>query len=50
VQSERRILGLADHCSGCVAAAAQGWQPLGTLPAIGDTPCMGNCKCTFMYK
>lgn len=50
---ERRNLALADHCqgpTGCVALAAKGWQPIGTLPLIGDTPCMSNCKCSFSYK
>lgn len=46
---ERRILGPADHCSGCLAAAAAGWQPIGTLPRIGDTPCRTNCRCHFVF-
>ena len=28
---ERRILGQAEHCNGCIAEAARGWQPIGTL-------------------
>lgn len=47
---EKRVLGLADHCTGCVTQAAKGWQPIGTLLSIGETECRGNCRCTFEYK
>lgn len=53
---ERRVLGVAEHCEtykgleGCVELAQRGWQPVGTLPPIGDTPCMVNCKCSFEYR
>lgn len=50
MQSERRMLGPADHCAGCLGQAAQGWQPIGSLLAIGDTPCGGNCRCSFSFK
>lgn len=44
---ERRVLGPADHCPDCLDAAAQGWQPVGTLPQIGDSACGANCRCYF---
>lgn len=54
---ERRVLDRqADHCTtqggrlGCVELAAKGWQPIGTLPRLYDTPCRTNCKCHFEYK
>lgn len=54
---ERRVLdSQADHCVtdggllGCVELAAKGWQPIGTLPRLYDTPCSTNCKCHFEYK
>lgn len=48
---ERRVLGAADHCPDCVTLANQGWQPIGTLPAIGqDTICLANCRCEFDYQ
>jgi len=47
---ERRVLGQADHCPDCLDYAAEGWQPLGTLPGIGDSQCLTNCRCTFEYK
>jgi hypothetical protein len=51
VTQEKRVLGAADHCQGCLDLASQGWQPLGTLPGIGDdTPCMANCHCSFIYQ
>jgi hypothetical protein len=54
---ERRILEQgANHCNtdggltGCIELAAKGWQPIGTLPRLYDTPCRTNCKCRFDYK
>lgn len=47
---ERRVLSPAEHCDDCVAAAKQGWQPMGTLPPIGDSACRVNCKCHFEYR
>lgn len=53
---ERRILGPAEHCTssgdleGCLELASKGWQPIGTLPRIGQSPCRVNCKCTFEFR
>jgi hypothetical protein len=47
---ERRVLGDADHCNGCIAQAAMDWQPTGTLDQIGDEECITNCKCSFEYR
>ncbi len=47
---ERRVLGPAEHCSDCPPLAALKWQPIGTLPDIGDSECNGHCKCHFEYK
>jgi len=53
---EARILGQADHCTtrkgvlGCVELAAKGYQPINTLPRIGQTPCLTRCKCHFVYR
>lgn len=47
---ERRVLGAADHCPDCLEYAAEGWQPIGTLPEIGDSACLTNCYCTFEYS
>ncbi len=48
---ERRIHGKLkdDMCEVCSKAVADGWQPIGTLPRIGDSPCQGNCHCYFQY-
>jgi hypothetical protein len=48
---ERRILGASEHCENCIAYAAMGWQPIGTLPEPG-TQCLGRhrCKCTKEYR
>ena len=35
---------------GCIELAAKGWQPIGSLPRLGNTPCRSNCKCTFDYR
>lgn len=47
---ERRVLHPAEHCPDCVAAANRGWQPIGTLPKIGESECRHNCKCTFEFR
>jgi len=47
---ERRVLGVADHCADCVAEAGKGWQPIGSLRAIGDSLCKTNCHCRFEYR
>ena len=46
---EMRVLGEADHCDDCRSAAGH-WAPIGTLPRIGDSQCVTNCRCTFKYR
>jgi hypothetical protein len=50
MQEERRILGIADHCRGCLEQAQAGWQKIGTLLPIGGAECKGNCHCGFQYR
>jgi hypothetical protein len=47
---ESRELGAANNCDDCLSAASQGWQPIGTLPDIGDSACIVNCNCAFVYR
>jgi hypothetical protein len=53
---ERRRFGIAEHChsdgerQGCVELYDKGWQPINSLPRLGDTPCRTNCKCRFEYR
>jgi hypothetical protein len=47
---ERRVLTPADHCRTCIEQAALAWRPIGTLKPIGDSECMWNCKCYFLYR
>jgi hypothetical protein len=53
---ERRVLGHAEHCEtrghlkGCIELAKLGWQPIDSLPKLGQTPCSENCKCHFEYR
>ncbi len=49
---ERRVLGRpkTEHCHDCPPLAALGWQPLGTLPALGDTECGNLCLCHFEFR
>jgi hypothetical protein len=47
---ERRVRGAKDSCADCIEYAAQGWQPMGTLPRIGDSRCRTNCRCYFEYR
>lgn len=46
----RRRLAAADHCATCLSEAARGWQPAGTLRAIGDTQCRVRDRCTIEYR
>lgn len=50
VTHERRVLDDVENCDDCVGYALEGWQPIGTLPEIGDSQCMTNCRCEFEYK
>ena len=50
MDEERRVLGVADHCKGCIEQASQGWQPIGTLDEIGAEECSQNCHCYFEYR
>lgn len=48
---ERRILTPAEHCKDCEGYAAQGWQPLGSLPEPGEgSVCGHNCRCIKVYR
>lgn len=48
---ERRVLGKADHCPDCIRYADMGWQPIGTLPAIGvGSVCRTNCRCHKEFR
>ena len=50
MDEEAAELGEADHCDDCLDRAAQGWQPIGTLPRIGDSVCTTRCHCTFKFR
>lgn len=47
---ERRLLHAKESCVDCLTYAGYGWQPIGTLPRIGDSRCRTNCRCTFTYR
>ena len=48
---ERRILGIVEkHCADCPGIAQRGWQPINTLPAIGDSACRSYCACHFEFR
>ncbi len=38
------------ECRTCIEQSARGWQPVGTLLEIGDSECMGNCDCYFLWQ
>lgn len=46
---EMRTLGATVHCSDCPPLAGH-WEPIGTLPGIGDTQCLSRCSCSFDYR
>lgn len=47
---ERRVLHAKEHCDACKQLAGMGWQPINSLPAIGEADCRSNCRCTFEYR
>lgn len=49
---ERRVLGevKTHHCHDCPSYAHLGWQPVGTLPEIGDSECEFFCRCWLEYR
>jgi hypothetical protein len=48
---EKRVLSNGSkHCKDCEAIAAMDWQPILTLPAIGDSVCISNCNCTLITR
>ncbi|MGC1176828.1 MAG: hypothetical protein WA843_02055 [Candidatus Saccharimonadales bacterium] len=47
---EQNILGNAEHCAGCLAQTARGWQPIGSLMPIGQRDCLTNCECLIDYR
>lgn len=49
-REERRMIGSGNPCEGCLIEAARGWQPIGTLRHIGDSPCRSRCRCYFTYR
>lgn len=49
-QSERNILGAAEHCALCPELTARGWVPIGSLPPVGSRPCRSNDRCSIRYR
>jgi hypothetical protein len=46
----RSVLGLADHCEGCLSEAKRGWVPIGENIPIGQRTCLANCHCELLFK
>ena len=46
---EMRVLGAAAHCTDCPPISGT-WEPIGSLPGIGDTACMANCACSMEFR
>ena len=49
-EEEQRILHAAESCVDCIQYAALGWQPIGSLPKIGDSQCRSRCRCTMSFR
>lgn len=52
-EEERRVLEARDgnNCDDCIDYAAEGWQPIGTLPEPGDdSQCLKRCRCEKQYR
>jgi hypothetical protein len=48
---EKRVIGATvDSCPECLAYAAMGWQPTGTLPGVGEAcSCLSRCRCHLIF-
>ena len=46
----RNILGIAEHCPGCVEATSLGWVKVEDMPPIGTRDCLANCHCHYEYR
>lgn len=49
-REERNILGIAEHCAGCVVETGKGWVPIGTLVPVGERDCLSNCMCEIEFR
>jgi hypothetical protein len=41
---------LVHNCDTCLAQAALGWQPIGSLNPIGASECRARCHCWFNFR
>lgn len=46
---EQNVLGIAEHCDGCIAETGKGIVPIGSLAPIGTRDCLSNCRCRILY-
>ena len=49
-EQERNVLGVADHCAGCLAQNARGWVDLGELVPPGLRQCRARCHCSLRFR
>jgi len=47
---EMNVLGVAEHCQGCIDETAKGWVPIGSLVPIGQRTCLSNCRCRYIFQ
>jgi hypothetical protein len=47
---ERNVLGVADHCRGCLDATSRGWVGVGELPPPGTRNCLSRCHCSLEFR
>lgn len=47
---EKNILGIADHCSGCLTETSRQWVTIGKLVPIGSRDCRARCRCHFEFR
>jgi hypothetical protein len=47
---ECNVLGVAEHCNGCLIEDSRGWVAIGDLVEIGSRECLTKCQCSFTYR
>ena len=47
---ECNVLGVAEHCEGCLEVTSRGWTPIGSLTPVGQRTCLSACQCYLIYR
>lgn len=46
----RSVLGVSDHCGGCLSEASKGWTRIENIIPVGERTCLSRCHCYIEYR